>query len=56
MASRTPQTVVHFSNSFLLPGIDEPQRAGDYPPCMRKNALKASPALNAALKKDNQTP
>lgn len=30
MATRTTQTVVHFSNAFLLPGFDKPQPAGDY--------------------------
>jgi hypothetical protein len=30
MASRTTQTVVHFSRAFLLPGFDEAQPAGDY--------------------------
>ena len=30
MASRTTQTVVHFSSAFRLPGFDEPQPAGDY--------------------------
>ena len=30
MASRTTQTVVRFSNTFLLPGFDKPQPAGDY--------------------------
>ena len=30
MASRTTQTVVHFSSAFRLPGFDKPQPAGDY--------------------------
>ena len=30
MASRTTQTVVHFSSAFRLPGFDELQPAGDY--------------------------
>jgi hypothetical protein len=30
MASRTTQTVVHFSSDFRLPGFDAPQPAGDY--------------------------
>ena len=30
MASRTTQTVVHFSSAFRLPGFGEPQPAGDY--------------------------
>jgi hypothetical protein len=30
MASRTTQTVVHFTSAFLLPGFDKPQPAGDY--------------------------
>jgi hypothetical protein len=30
MASRTTQTVVHFSSAFRLPGFDETQPAGDY--------------------------
>lgn len=30
MASRTTQTVVSFSSTFLLPGFDAPQPAGSY--------------------------
>jgi hypothetical protein len=30
MATRTSQTIVRFSNAFLLPGFDRPQPAGDY--------------------------
>jgi hypothetical protein len=30
MAIRTTQTVVRFSNPFLLPAFDKPQPAGDY--------------------------
>jgi hypothetical protein len=30
MTIRTTQTVVTFSNSFLLPNFDAPQPAGDY--------------------------
>jgi hypothetical protein len=30
MTTRTTQTVVFFSSSFLLPGFDSPQPAGDY--------------------------
>lgn len=30
MTSRTTQTVVRFSSTFLLPGFDAPQPAGDY--------------------------
>lgn len=30
MATRTTQTVVHFASSFLLPGFDTAQPAGDY--------------------------
>lgn len=30
MANRTTQTIVHFTNAFLLPGFDKPQPAGDY--------------------------
>ncbi|MEO3388056.1 hypothetical protein [Mesorhizobium sp. CAU 1741] len=30
MTTRTTQTVARFSSSFLLPGFDAPQPAGDY--------------------------
>lgn len=30
MTTRTTQTVVRFSSSFLLPGVDGPQPAGEY--------------------------
>ncbi|WP_048648891.1 hypothetical protein [Nitratireductor soli] len=30
MTTRTTQTVVRFTSSFLLPGFDTPQPAGDY--------------------------
>jgi hypothetical protein len=30
MTMRTTQTVVRFSSSFLLPGVDGPQPAGEY--------------------------
>ena len=30
MANRTTQTIVRFTNAFLLPGFDKPQPAGDY--------------------------
>lgn len=30
MTSRTTQITVHFSKTFLLPGLSEPQPAGDY--------------------------
>ncbi len=30
MTNRTTQTVVRFSKTFLLPGFDKPQAAGEY--------------------------
>jgi hypothetical protein len=30
MTARTTQTIVYFSNTFLLPNFDAPQPAGDY--------------------------
>ena len=30
MTTRTTQTIVRFSSTFLLPGFDAPQPAGDY--------------------------